>query len=125
MAARLGCRQKAVNQKMLATIVTFWSGFCPHEDAVGTCEHSERLAGEICVAVVRIRRSTSVLRESSPTCQSAKKHLQSTKFIIPCRARALGLAGRAFLCALRSAICAATTAIPSTPFTRGVREVWA
>src|SRR6266699_477898 len=124
MGTRLECRQKAVNQKMLVKIMKFWSGFCPHEDAVGTCEHSERLAGEICVAVVRIRRSTSVQQESSPTCQSAKRRLQSTKFIIPSRARALGLAGGAFLCALRSATCAATTAIPSTPFTGGSKEAW-
>jgi hypothetical protein len=34
------------------------------EDAVGACEDSGGLAGEICFAVVRIRRFTSVQQES-------------------------------------------------------------
>src|SRR5712671_1485640 len=61
----------------------------------------------------------------SPPGGTPPAHVNTAKFIIPFRARALGLAGRAFLCALRSATCAATTAIPSTPFTRGLKEAWA
>src|SRR6266576_2769913 len=38
MAARLGCRQKAVNQKMLVKIMNFGAASALPEDAVGTCE---------------------------------------------------------------------------------------
>src|SRR5882724_5922445 len=125
MAARLEGRYKTRQEQLSVKIREFRAAFALPEDAIGAFAGSRRLARQICFVVVRIRRFTSAQQNSSTTCQSAKRRLQSTKFITLYRVRAPGLAARVFLYALHSATCGATTAIPSTPFTRGLKETWA